>query len=268
MQAPATMANQREHNEQARTRALVRFNGSTFHSLVTASFLETAVPLHVDRVARTFEGDPDVKLWLEQVWWPRRAELGRRLREYIEAVWPEFDWNAAYEEFHAGYRPRSRPMGTRGALALCTTEAQVALFYRALANSADEPALRVLARMGASEHAAFFDSFRTLFERCKRSERVGFASAWRTITAACRGARDHDVAAAFRVLEHHWKGAGVVPSLGYPEYRQRIAPLIRRHAGLGPIDRLLFRSWIERERVPQEVGAGGGLPLVLRPVAA
>ncbi len=148
MQAAATITtNQREQSEQARVRALVRFNGLTFHSIAMASFLETAVPLQVNRLAQVFGAHSDTGSWLEQVWWPQRAELGRQLREYIEATWPEFEWNAAYQEFCESYRPRSglakRDSGLAlEALGLCVTAAQAALFYRALASSADEPALR------------------------------------------------------------------------------------------------------------------------------
>jgi len=80
MQATATTTNQRVQNERARMRALVRFNGLAFHSLAAASFLESAVPLQVRRLARAFGDRPDARFWLEQVWWPQRAELGRRLR--------------------------------------------------------------------------------------------------------------------------------------------------------------------------------------------
>ena len=276
MQAAAMLTTQREDNGHARARALVRFNGSTFRSLAAASILETAAPLHVGRVARVFADDPDVGLWLEQVWWPRRAELGRQLREYVEATWPEFDWNAAYADFCESYRPRSglegsKAAGAREALGLCVMEAQAALFYRALAASADELQLRALAREGAGEHALFFDFFRTLFERRKRTERVGFGAAWRTAIAACRSARDHDVAAAFEVLDRHWSSAPIVPALGYAVYRHRVVQLIRRHVEMGPVERLLFRPWLARERAATAPGQRANPPrgwLALRPATA
>lgn len=254
MQTTATItANQRELNEQARVRALVRFNGMTFHSLATASLLEAAVPLHVNRLAQVFGSYPDVAAWLEQVWWPQRAEIGRQLREYVEATWPEFDWNTAYHEFYESYRPRSglerRDCGIAlEALGLCVTSAQAALFYRALANSADEPALRALARKAACCHASYFDYFRTLVERFKRIKRSGFAATWRTVIAASRCARDHDVANAYQVLGRNWNGAPTVPAIGYSEYRERMVQLIQRHATLGPVERLLFRPWLARSR--------------------
>jgi len=201
-----------------------------------------------------FGAHHDVCLWLEQIWWPQRAELGRQLREYVEATWPEFEWGAAHEEYCGGYRPRSglesgRDSPALEALALCVTAAQAALFYRTLAGSADEPLLRELARKAACDHAGFFDYFRGLFDRCRRLEPVGFAVTWRTVVAVSRSARDHDVAAAFEVLGRHWKGAAICPGFDYPEYRARMARLIRRHAGLGPVERMLFRPWLERPRI-------------------
>ncbi len=275
MQAAATTTTQREQNAQARMRALIRFNGSTFRSLAAASFLETAVPLHVNRLIQVFGADSDVRLWLEQVWWPQRAELGRQLRAYVESTWPEFDWNAAHHEFHESYRPLSGLEGRRArvareALALCVTEAQTSLFYRTLSNSADESQLRVLAYGAASDHAAYFDFFRAFFERRKRIERVGFFATLRTATAICRSTRDHDVAAAFRALDRNWTGAAIVPEIGYPEYRQRMAQQIQRHSALGPVERLIFRPWLGRERVapaPQPQ-ATRGLSLAIQPTAA
>lgn len=253
MQATATRTARQERSEQARARAIVRFNGLLFHSLAAASFLETAVPLHVNRLNQVFAARPEVGPWLEQVWWPQRAEHGRRLRGYLEATWPEFDWNAAYQEFYASYRPRSGLEGrgasaTLEALGLCVTAAQAAVFYRALSRCADEPALRALARQAACDHASSFDYFRALFECCKRTERAGLVTCWRTVRAACRSARDFDARAAFEPLGRHWGGAPTIPELGYGEFRARMVPLIQRHAGVGRIDRLLFRPWLERER--------------------
>lgn len=252
MEAKATTTTkQRRPIEQSRVRALVRFNALTFHSLAVASFLETAAPLQAERLIVAFAGHPDVTLWLEQVWWQQRAGLGRRLREYVEMTWPELDWNAAYEEFCQVYRARAA-LEARGAgvaleaLGLCAMAAQAAVFYRALAHSADEPALRTLAREAACDHVTYFEYFRALFERWKRRDRIGLAAGWRALQAACRAARDLKVEAAFAPLGHYWIGARTVPELAYGEFRPRMALLVRRHAALGTIERLLFRAWLER----------------------
>lgn len=254
MQATAPAAtSQRESSEQARLRALVRFNGLAFHTLAAASFLETAAPRQASRLAQAFGARPELAAWLEQAWWPRRAELGRQLRDYIETTWPEFDWNGAYEEFADAYRPCPGIGGRAGGtalqtLALCVTAAHAALLYRSLGASVDDPALRSLAARAASEHAAFFDYLRPLFERARRAESIGLLAGWRAAAAVCRSARDGAVAAAFRPLAESWRGASIVPGLSYPEYRGRVAQLVLRCASLGWIERLLLRPWLESER--------------------
>jgi hypothetical protein len=239
----------RPQAEQARLRALVRFNGLTFHSVAAASFLEAAAPIQTRRLCAVFSAHPDMKLWLEEKWWPGRAELGRELRSFVEATWPEFDWRSAYQEFADSYRPRSGLDCGCGepvleALALCVAAAQAALFYRALAQSADDPGLRTLARRAAAEHAGHFDFVRALFERCGRAGRVGALTAWRAARAVSRSIRDFDVPAAFQPLGRNWNGTPIVPGLEYPEYRDRMAHLIQRHVELGLLQRLLFRPWL------------------------
>jgi hypothetical protein len=261
MQATATTTTSpRESSEQNRLRALVRFNGLAFHCLAAASFLETAAPRQASRLIQACGVRPDAAAWLEQAWWPRRAELGRLLRDYIEVTWPEFDWNAAYEEFADAYRPGAGLAGrARGTalqtLALCVTEAQSALFYRALGASVDDPVLRALAARAAAEHAAFFDHLRSLFERGRRLDGIGLVAGWREAGAVCRAARDGAVAAAYRPLAENWKGASIVPGLSYPEFRNRMAQLILRCARLGWIERLLFRPWLERAQPAQALPA-------------
>lgn len=252
MQATAATTTQRESSERARARAIVRFNGLMFFNLAAASFLETAVPLHVNRLNLAFAAHPEFGLWMEQVWWPQRAERGRRLRQYIESTWPEFDWNAAYHEFYQTYRPQSGLEGRRAgvaleALGLCATAAQAAVFYRALASCADEPTLRALARQAAIDYADYFKYFREVFERRRQCERVGLAAGWSAILAVCRSARDLDVATAFEPLGQHWNGPRTIPGLGYGEFRARMAPIIERHAALGRIELLLFRPWLKHE---------------------
>jgi hypothetical protein len=250
MHTSAISTTRRERSEQVRARAIIRFNGLLFHSLAAASFLESAEPLGAIRADQVFAARPEVGAWLEQSWLPRRATRGRRLRDYLEATWPDFEWSAAYEEYRESCRPRpERGVGVAlGALGQCVTAAQAAVFYRALARSADDPALRVLAREAAHDHGEYFDYFRALFERSEGEERVGLVAGWRAVRAVCRAARDTSVREAFEPLARNWKGAPTVPALDYGEFRTRMAALIQRHVSLGRIERLLFQPWLEHER--------------------
>lgn len=253
MQVTSTMTVPRGQSDLARARAIIRFNGLMFHSLATASFLESAAPLHVGDLHPLLAAQPEARLWLEEVWSPQRSDLGRRLREYTEATWPELDWNGAYAEFHQPCRARAGSGRERDGAALevlahCVAEAQAAVFYRALAGAADEPSLRALARDAASAHASFFDYFRGVFDRCKRRERVSFAAAWRMLLAACRAAREFHVRTAFEALAHNWNGPRTVPELAYGEFVERLVQIVRRHAALGRTEQFLFRPWLGPER--------------------
>ncbi len=265
MQATTNRTTQRGQSDLARARAIVRFNGVMFHSLAAASFLESAVSLHAERLNVVLAGQPEARLWLEQVWVAERAELGRRLREYVEATWPEFDWATAYAEFQQPCRARAginrgRPVALE-ALRLCVWETLAAVFYRGLARAADEAGLRALAREAAAAHAAFFDYFRGVHDHCKRRERVGFAATWRAPRAVCRSARELHVRAAFEALPQNWNGPRTVPELAYGEFVQRLVKLVRRHAGVGRVERFLFQPWLRIERpAPAAPSAVPALP--------
>lgn len=248
-----TMMGQRKPNEDARRRAMVRLNGMMFYSVALASFLESTAPLDTNRLIRLSDGHSDVGLWLERVWLPQRAEHGGRLRVYIETTWPEFEWSSAYQEFQESYRLRSAARVESPGLALefiarCVNETALAVFYRTLGKCADEPSLRALALEAARDHADYFAYFRGLYNRFGGRKRAGIATTCRTVLASCRSAREVDVAAAFHPLAHHWHGGWVFPELTYSEFLARLAQLIKRHAALGPVERLLFRPWLNPPR--------------------
>src|SRR5262249_26475886 len=159
------------------------------------SFLESTAPLDTPRLRKLAESDPAAARWLEQDWLAGRAGRGRLLREYIEATWTEFDWNSAYQEFRDAYLARGAThVGPQGlALELgarCATETALAVFYRTLAKSADEPALRALMGAAAQEHAGYFDYFRGLFERSRARRITSLAAGFRAVLASCRAARE------------------------------------------------------------------------------
>lgn len=261
MQTATNMIHSRQPAEGSRVRALIRFNSLMFHGVTAASLLETAAPLYAERLLRIAAFDPDMAVWVDTVWRQRRDACGRELRAYVEATWPEFDWSAAYEEFCDEYRQRpGRALAYANpaleAVARCTVESQAAVFYRAVANSADDPALRRLAGSAAGDHADCFERFRSYYERLARSRRAGFTATCRTVRETMRAVRDVDVAAAFQPLAANWYGTPTVTGLAYHDFLKRMAQLIRRHAELGCLERLLFSPWLRRA-MPLQASRGG-----------
>ena len=251
-----TMMGQRKPDEDTRRRAMVRLNGMMFYCTGIASFVESTVPLDASRLIRLSADHADVRPWLEDVWLPGRAAHGHRFRDYIETTWPEFEWEGAYRDFRDTYRLRTAGRVGPPGLALefvarCVTETTLAVFYRTLARSADEPELRKLTAAAAQDHAAYFSYFRSLYERVGGRRRAGLAAACRAAIASCRSAREVDVAAAFHPLARHWHGGWVFPELTYPEFLVRLAQLLKRQARLRTIERLLFTPWLNP---PAKVG--------------
>ena len=250
-----TMMGQRKPGEGERRQAMVRLNGMMFYCIAVASFFETVVPLDTARLLKLSEGHADARLWLEQVWLPQRTGHGRLFRDYIQTIWPEFDWNSAYEEFRDAWSLRSAArVGPPGfaleILARCVTETSLAVFYRTLAKSADDPSLATLVRHAAHDHSANFTYFRELYQRVGTGRRAGLPMACRAILTSCRSAREVDMALAFHPLAHHWHGGWVFPELSYTEFLARLARMLKRHAALGPMQRMLFRPWLNP---PQEI---------------
>src|SRR5262249_2015200 len=128
--------------------------------------------------------------------------------------------------------------------ARCVTEPSWGVFYRTLAKCADEPSLRALAAEAARDHSAYFNFFRSLFDRFGGRKRASFAATCRAMLTSCRFAREVDVAAAYQPLARHWHGGWVFPELTYAEFLARLASLIKRHGALGPVERLMFRPWL------------------------
>ena len=259
MQAAANVTRSRSSKEESRVRALIRFNAALFHAIAAASFLEAAAHAEAGRLPLAAT-DANLSDWIDGVWRRERNARACELRAYIEAVWPEFDWIGAFEGFsraRAESPPRAVGRTTPALLCLerCALEAQAAVFYRAIGNCADDPALRELARSAAADHFRCFGFFRSCFTAHCRPRPVRFLAAFRAVCATARTARDGEVATAFQSLAGHWYGTPTVAQLGYQEFLQRMTRLISRHAGLGLRERLLFSPW-RRRAVPVVATAG------------
>ena len=229
-------------------RLLTRHNGLVFYGLAAASFLESAVPLHATPLVELTRADPALEHWVEESWWPSKYAHGREMQAYIEMTWPEFDWNGAYAEFCAAYRPlvaaRRDAACARVLLAYGVAAAQSSVFYRALGTAADDPELRsALYRLSADE-TVHFESFNRFFTHLKHAKRLGFLAAYKEIVACARRARNLHVRLAYAQLgTSRWYGMVPFPEIEYDEVIRRMAAVVRRHADPGPAQRLLFRPW-------------------------
>lgn len=234
---------------------LVRANAPLFYSLNAASLLESGMPRAADRLLHFFGSDQTLGQWVTTEWLPRKMTRAAQLREYITAMWPEYDWIGGHEQYHAaaeadGGTAPNLPTGVHEALARCVATAQSGVFYRTLARWAEDPRLRELARNIAEEEASSFAHFRALYDRRLRVQGLGCTAAWATALACARTTRDSQVPRAFSAINAQCAVHTPFPLLEYPEFLTRMGSVIERHGNLGTPERVLFRTWKARPRLP------------------
>jgi hypothetical protein len=250
---------------------LVRANGPLFYSVAAASLLESIAPLYAQRLLYLARGDEPLAQWVADEWLPQKAARARALQEYVERTWPEFDWAGAHEQHRAaaaadgGLGPQ-RATAAHELLARCVAAAQSGVIYRCLARWPDDPLLREIAAGCAQEEAAWFTRFRTAYDAAARTQRFGIASAWRTARACVRTARDTHLPHVFAAIAAQCGPQVPFPLLRYSEFLRRMRPVIERYANPGSPERLLFRPWNGRPRVPKIYEKKHGHPDWFKPL--
>ena len=229
-----------------------------FYLVASASLMESATDLYTENLVDYFAGDDEVTSWLEQCWLPEELQHGLALRRYVEAAWPQFDWEPARRRFVKEFRPfcdiALEPTRTQEMASRCVVEMGTASYYRTLSCASPEPVLATLARHIAADEVRHYKHFYRYFRRYRDAETPRraaiLAALWRRLKMT--GGDD-----SFIVLKHVYSAyhpgepfdAGV-----YRRVRRECRNLVRDHIphemgvrmllkplGLGPrIQRITF----------------------------
>ena len=235
---------------------LVRANGPLFYSVTAAALLEAIAPIYAQRLRYLVRGDDELHRWIDDEWLPKKAARARLLQDYVERTWPEFDWPGGLDYYRAaaaaegGLGPRRATLAQE-LLARCVASAQSGVIYRCLSRWADDPGLRSMAAGIAQEEAEWFTVLRAAYDVAARHQHFGLASAWRTARACVRTSRDTHLPLVFRAIAAHCGPQVPFPVIRYSEFLRRMRPVIARYANPGSPERLLFRPWNGRPRVPK-----------------
>jgi hypothetical protein len=181
-----------------------------------ASLIETGSDLYAGNLVAYFAGDAELSRWLAHSWEPEELQHGRALRTYVEHVWPDIDWQRAYDGFFAEYSRTCtmadlEPTHALELAARCMVETGTAALYGALHRHAREPVLKELAaRIYADEvrhYKYFYRHFRhyqsqenrsrwriarTLFKRLRETRTGDGYYAFRELAGGARGSSDHE----------------------------------------------------------------------------
>jgi hypothetical protein len=191
-----------------------------FYLVAAASLMESATDLYTENLLDFFDGDEEVTSWLEQYWLPEELQHGRALRRYVEAAWPEFDWEPAFGAFVEEFRPycdialesaRSLEMASR-----CVVETGTASYYTTLSRASPDPVLTMLARLIAKDEVRHYKHFYRFFRRYWDTECPSRAA---VVPALWRRLRMSGGDDSYIVLKHVYNARDPVRSYDVRVYR-------------------------------------------------
>lgn len=166
----------------------VRDDDDLFYLLASASFVEILSELYAQNLIDHYQGDAQVVRWLQERWQREEVQHGRAFKAYVQAVWPEFDWEGAYADFVQEYSAlctveELEPSQALEMAARCVVETGTATFYHSLTRYTREPVLRQILANIKSDEVRHFTEFRHHFRKYNREEAN---SAWQVSRAMWR----------------------------------------------------------------------------------
>jgi hypothetical protein len=189
--------------------ARVRSRDDLFLLVCSASFIESGSDTYTRNLIEYFASDADFVDWLQDRWEPEELQHGRALRNYLQHVWPDFDWDAAYAGFFAEYAQlcvidELEPTRGQELVARCIVETGTTTYYQALAALADEPVLHGLASRIRADEVGHYKQFYHQFLKYREREGLGraqvVAAIWRRVAELRRSDSDIALRHAARAL--------------------------------------------------------------------
>jgi hypothetical protein len=214
--------------------ARIRPNEELFLLLAGASFVETGSDLYTSNLTEHFRDDAEVSAWLSDHWEPEELRHGRALRAYVNHVWPEFDWDAAFAEFIAEYSLTCttydlEPSRCLEMAARCVVEMGTATYYRTIRSVAGEPVLERLTGLIQSDEVRHYKHFYRYFNKYNRIEGMSRASVAGALVRRLREIAGSDVDCG---LWHPFHARHTHLMRNGREFRDAVsaaADLLRRH---------------------------------------
>ncbi len=166
-------------------------------AMVERNGIEYAVYL-----CNVFHDDPAFQRAAEN-WAIEEVQHGDALGRWASLADPGWDYAAAFERYRTGYKlPLDAQSSVRGSLtgeliARCMVETGTSSYYTALAEATDEPALRQVCRLIASDEYRHFKLFYDHMRRYLTRERISFPRRLRIAAGRITETEDDELAFAY-----------------------------------------------------------------------
>ena len=199
-----------------------------FKIIAVASFIEITSDIYERNLVTFYEGDETVTSWLARTWEPEELQHGKALRRYVETVWPDFDWQKAYDGFRREYGAlctldEFQPTRAGEMLARMVVETGTSTFYRALtalAEDLDEPILAQIAHNIQKDEIYHYEMFDKGFESYNETEHLGRSEITKIIYTRLKEANDEDIAIAFKYI---------APEEDFESFRREVRHFAKRY---------------------------------------
>jgi hypothetical protein len=214
--------------------ARVRSDETLFFLLTTSAFVEIASAVYTRNLSHFYADDPDVLAWLNRNWEQEEVQHGRALRDYVRAVWTQFDWSAANAGFFEEYAARCsldefEPGQALEMAARCAVETSTATFYRMLHAYTDEPVLKRITGHIRADEVRHYSYFLRFFQKYAERDRVTRWQVTRAIVRRVIEACADDGEIAFRHAFRVRYPARTFQHSDYDGFRANVKGILRRH---------------------------------------
>lgn len=183
--------------------AAARTDETLLAIIAASSMIESASDVYTAMLVRYFSADREVGDWLAGQWEPEELQHGRVLRDYIERVWPSFDWEKTFKSFVDEYGNYCviEELGPTPALEMasrCMVETGTATLYRAIHEYAREPVLRDIVHRIGEDEIRHFKHFYRFFKLYQEREQLSRYEVAKALLGRVAEVRRDDATCAFR----------------------------------------------------------------------
>lgn len=167
-----------------------------------ASLVEYNGGAYAHHLCRIFYDDPDFQQSARR-WGEEEIQHGRALARWAVLADPNFDFEAAFDRFQAGYQVDFNcDVSRRGSrsgemIARCMVEVGTSSYYTALRDAVREPVLKEICGQIAADEFRHYKLFYRNLKRCLERERIGFWSRIRVAAGRIAESEDDELAYAY-----------------------------------------------------------------------
>lgn len=235
-------------------RSRIAHNETLFYLLSSASFIESGSDLYTRNLVQHYAGSANVAEWLHQQWEPEELQHGRALALYVQAAWPEFDWQRAFDSFLAEYGPLCNMEALEENRALemvarCVVEMGTTVYYQTLRGMSDEPLLTELLGHIRSDEVNHYKHFLAYFRQITATQPVSRLRIARALYQRLLELRSSDSDVALR---HVWAHRGKLFANGaqsFDEISSRIYHTVNQRLPIEQAVRMLMKPLAMPHRI-------------------